>query len=218
MQFIEHTPFIPNWAVIYFILALSLFAWIRVSSGSYMFAMLQSGLNTNTAQRLYREKISNIMHPSFRYNLMFYLTTGVFLLHLQNIYYPQLQFPDKTMIVVNTVAVFLFFNIKYLLYKIGGFIYKSHTNTSEYLFHSKIMNQILGVFMLPLGIVMFFTEGFMLHFFAVFGLLILLFISINSAFRGFQINAGKDISIYYLILYLCTLEILPVLLLWRIFQ
>jgi hypothetical protein len=40
---------------------------------------------------------------------------------------------------------------------------------------------------------------------------------IMRLYRGFQIIIKKDIFLFYLILYLCTLEILPVLLGYKLF-
>jgi hypothetical protein len=218
MQQIEHIPFIPNWAVIFFIIALGLFAWLKFSSSSHMVSMLQAGFNTQTANRLYREKISNILHPSFRYNLLFYITAGVFLFHLQKIYYSNTAYPEHAMSIINIAAIFLFFNIKYLLYAISGKLFKTTPRISEFLFYSKTTNRILGIFMLPLSIIMFFTEGFLLQILAVLGLLTFLYLNASNIFRSFAINALKDFSNYYLILYLCSLEILPLLLLWKIFR
>jgi hypothetical protein len=46
----------------------------------------------------------------------------------------------------------------------------------------------------------------------VTGLVLLSMAFIWKAIRGYQIIKRKDIAIFYLILYLCTLEILPLLL------
>lgn len=215
---IKHEPFISNWEVVYFILILSLFAWLMLSSGNHMLSLFQSAFNSQTANRLYGEKADNILHPSFRYDMLFYSTTGVMLYHFQQIYYTSTLYSGWIMVFINIGAVLLFFNLKFFLYILSGAIFDVGNQVDEYLFYLKSMNRVSGFFMLPLSIILFFTDGFITNSLLILGAVILFSLSILGIYRGMKIKGEKDFSIYYLILYLCTLEILPVLILWRTFR
>ena len=212
----DRIPFISNWTVITITLMFLLLAWIRVSSEKYFYSLLQSTFNYQTANRLFREKVANIMHPALRLDILFFMVSGIFLLHTEHYFFRTLPYPDYVFLFINIGIVLLFVNGKYFLYYLTGFLFKNETETSEFIFYLKSENRVMGIFLLPFAVLLFFTSNF-LHLFLLFlGIIIVLFFSIAGLFRGLKIIAKKDFSIYYMILYLCTLEILPLLIAWRI--
>ena len=215
---ISHQPFVPSWAVVFFIITTALLAWVKTTSGTYLLSLIQSGFNRHTANRLYREKNSSIVHPSYRLNTLFFLSITAFIYHLTQYFNNSFALEGLQLFGAILAICFVFISIKNILYRFIGFMFKTIAETDEFLFYLMSGCRIMGIFMLPASIIMFFTEGFGDLFFAIFGMLIVATLSIISAFRGFSIIAQKDFSIYYLILYLCSLEILPLLLMWRILR
>lgn len=177
---------------------------------------MQSILNSQTANRLFRERVINVLHPAFRLEIIFYLSAGLFILETGKFFMVDFHQPGWIIFFISTLAVILFTNIKYLLYFINGFLFNVQSEVSEYVFYSRSGNRIMGLFLLPFGILLLFIDGLEHDILVVFGLLTMLLFSVNSLFKGIKIIAQKDFSIYYLILYLCSLEILPLLIVWRI--
>lgn len=209
-------PYIADWMVVTIVLMLGLLAWVKVTAFKYLISLVQSNFNTHTATRLYREKVGNILHPSFRIDALFYIVTGTFFYHILY-YFPHRFMGDGLLFMLTTsLILFVFLSSKYILYQFTGFLFKTQNEISEFIFYSQIGNRVMGIFLLPLTIILFFIDGKTHVFVAVLGILIMLFFSTISLFRGIGIIAKKDFSIYYLILYLCSLEILPLLTVWRI--
>lgn len=214
----NHQPFVPSWAVVVFIITTALLAWVKTTSGAYLLSLIQSGFNRHTANRLYREKSSSIVNPSYRLNTLFFLSIAAFIYHFKQ-YFPNFFQLDGLQLYGAILAIsFLIISIKNIIYRFIGFMFKTMAETDEFLFYSMSGYRIMGIFMLPVSIIMFFTEGFGDLFLAILGMLIVATHSVISTFRGFSIIAQKDFSIYYLILYLCSLEILPLLLAWRVLR
>lgn len=215
---IDHQPFVADWAVVLMIIAFALLAWVKTTSLPYLVSLIQSSVNRHTAARLFREKSSNIIHPSFRLNTLFYLSLSAFIIHFKQFFPSFFDLSEIMLFLVTLGVVFLFVNIKRVLYLFSGFLFNTQNETREFIFYMMSGCRIMGIFMLPVSTIMFFTEGFFDVILAFIGLLIISFISVISLFRGFRIIAQKEFSLYYLILYLCSLEILPLLLVWRVLR
>lgn len=211
-----HQPFIADWVVITFIVTLSLFAWVKTTSGAYLNSLIQSILNEHTANRLYREKNSNIAHPAYRLDALLFITLGFFIIHFEK-YIPTIdQFNPLLLFFLAILLSFLFIRGKLLLYTFTGFLFNTQNEIKEFNFYNMNNYRVMGVFLLPLTIILNFLEGNWHVGGVILGLLIVLFSTVNGLFSGIKIIAKKDFSIYYLILYLCTLEILPILIVWKV--
>ncbi|MCF6342100.1 MAG: DUF4271 domain-containing protein [Bacteroidales bacterium] len=111
--------------------------------------------------------------------------------------------------------------VAYSLYRlvfisVAGFLFKTEPTAKQQIRLYISLDNLTGFLMLPVLLLILFTEG---QLFFYFGLLLLL---IANAIKWFQtIALGKSISqfrLYHLIVYLCTLEIIPLLLLIKLVQ
>ncbi|MBN2807061.1 MAG: hypothetical protein JXR22_10425, partial [Prolixibacteraceae bacterium] len=83
---IEKKAFIADWSVLIILLLLILLASVKIGSTKYLIHLIQSIFNRQTALRLFRENLVNLLHPSVRLEIIFYLTSGLFLFHIE-LYY-----------------------------------------------------------------------------------------------------------------------------------
>ncbi|HKM92371.1 MAG TPA: DUF4271 domain-containing protein [Prolixibacteraceae bacterium] len=212
----DHRPFIADWMVITFIVTLSLFAWVKTTSGVYLNSLIQSIFNEHTANRLYREKNSNITHPSFRLDALLFITLGFFIVHFVQYYPTPHQLNELLLFFLAILLSFFYIRGKLLLYTFTGFLFNAQNETNEFIFYNMNSYRVMGIFLLPLTIILYFLEGNWHVAGVILGVLIILFFTANGLFSGIKIIAKKDFSIYYLILYLCTLEILPIFIVWKV--
>ncbi|MCF8359049.1 MAG: DUF4271 domain-containing protein [Prolixibacteraceae bacterium] len=208
--------YLPNWSVFSMLFMFALLASMRHTSDNYLAQLFQAQFKKGTISRLFREKVSNLSHVTFRLDILFYMVSGLFVFHfLQTL---DTGFQSKSFIVYLaciTVMV-LFLSVKFLLYRLSGLLFDSYTETRKYIFYTKTGNRLLGLLLLPLVITAFFTGALFTKILLFLGGAIAAIVSIVNVFRGIEIVAKKVFSIYYMILYLCSLEILPLLLVWRI--
>jgi hypothetical protein len=104
-----------------------------------------------------------------------------------------------------------YFMLKILLYKILGSIFSKRETTGELVFNMMLYHNVLGLILLPVATIHSMVPAFApVSLFLVPGLIALFYLMsvIRSIFFAFR----EGISIFYLILYLCALEILPILL------
>ena len=108
-----------------------------------------------------------------------------------------------------------YYLLKLFLYKILGSVFSQREVTSELIFNMMLYNNVLGLILLPVATVHALVPGFgIASLFLVPGLIVLFYLM--SIIRSVYFAIREGISIFYLILYLCALEILPVLLVTKL--
>jgi hypothetical protein len=215
-NFVPKIQFIQDWSIILFVFLLVVLATIFTTSEKYIAQLFQSLFNPVVANRLYREKVGNMLDVSYRLDFFFLLVTGLFLYHAIN--FAQGFSPDISLLYfgISLAAVVIYVSLKFLTYRFIGFAFETLIETQEYIFYAKLGNRIMGLILFPIVVALFLIQGEAALFWLILGGIIIKFFSIIGLYRGIRVIAQKVISIYYMILYLCTLEILPLLLLWRI--
>jgi hypothetical protein len=96
-----------------------------------------------------------------------------------------------------------------------GFLFNRIELFRDYLYHMFVFNKLLGIIILPQLPFMVFTTGWIRE---IFFALAITTVALNIAMRlirGFAFSLKKDVLIFYMFLYLCALEIVPLALLWR---
>ncbi len=205
-----------DWTFFLILIGWSVFASLRFGFSKYIVQVFQSVFNYSVATRLYRETGYNSNFGMFRLNLIFYLflpfpiyliakENGVSLMGFSGIEFYLIVFG-----VVNA-----YYLIKLFLYKILGSVFSQKETTGELIFNMMLYNNVLGLILLPVATVHSMVPGFgYISFFLVPGLIVLFYLM--SIIRSIYFAIREGISIFYLILYLCALEILPILLVTKL--
>ena len=112
-------------------------------------------------------------------------------------------------------GLLLFWLVKVGLIKFLGFIFKNQASAYEYNLTGLIYFEIIGLLLLPLCLPAVYQDP---QLFSQIGLLIILAGLFINLSRGFMVGlSNSKFSLFYLILYLCTLEILPLVVVVKIF-
>ena len=114
-------------------------------------------------------------------------------------------------------SILLIYSIKTIFLWIIGFVFKDREKFTEYLFNTFLINKILGMALLPIVICLAFipqTEPVLIK----IGILLCFSTYVYRLIRGLIIGSSNaNFSMFYLFLYLCTLEILPTIIFIKIF-
>jgi hypothetical protein len=216
VNFIFHSRFIPDWVVILLIAVLILLAIIRTISGKYLWSLFQSAFNNQTASRMFRERISSRSLTVLLLELLYYAVLAIYLYHIFIFARKNITPPGFNLYLISAALIAVYVNSKKILYLLSGHLFRCNEEISEYLFYKTSGNHITGLFLLIPAFSLFFSSGLLFNILLLAGFIIIIIPSIISTFRGVLIVVKKDFSIYYLILYLCTLEILPLFIVWKI--
>jgi len=206
----------PDWLVGVLLLSFLLFASVRLIFNKYLSQLIQSTINYSTFTRLFRERYFNLFHASFRLDLVFSMIFSLFgyqFLSAHKISIGASKSYSAYLLCLGTVIGY--YTAKKIIYYFIGILTESKTEVQEYLFNIAVFNRVIGLFLLPVtGIIAFIPLSNVEPLFYI-GLLLLAIFYLMSLIRGAKIFLKKHFSISYLILYLCTLEFLPLLLIYN---
>ncbi len=203
-----------GWYVFMLLISLSVFAWGKSLYQKYLLQIFNSVYNYQISIQLFRDKNALFRNLSIILQILFPINLGLLIYFLIDFYrFNHVSEYPIVSIAIYSVSVFIFFRLKNWLYKFLGLVFKVQEDFYEIQHHLNIFSQSLGVVLLPFVISIPFLNDtikniVLVSLFIVLGIYILLFF-----FRGFQIVTRKQVSVFFLILYLCAVEILPVALL-----
>lgn len=203
-----------DWFTVTILFSLFVFSWIKVIYQKFIVQIVTSIIDYQVAMRLYRERNVLFRNVSFGLHFVFYANIGLFINYLVDYYNFTHLFHNNFVNILSYCGIVLFiYNIKSLTSKILGYIFLVQDNFSQYIHNVNLYNKNIGLFLFPIIIIYPFTLDKFKPFVIYAGLLLLLIMFLLRSYRSAQIIMRKGISLFYLILYLCAVEILPVLLL-----
>jgi hypothetical protein len=207
----------PDWLVGVLVFAFFLFATVRLIFNKYLNQLLQATINYSTFSRALRERYFNLFHASFRLDVIFTLIMALFAYQFLGAYKVNLGFSQSLYSYLFCVAIVIgYFLAKRILYFIVGVLTESRQEVQEYLFNITVYNRVLGLFLIPVTTIVAFVPMSSPQIVLFTGLAIIVVFYLLSLLRGAKIFLKKHFSIFYLILYLCTLEFLPLILIYNI--
>jgi len=205
-----------DWVVGVLILVFALFATVRLFFGKYLVQLFQAAVNYGTASRLFRERSVSLTHVAFRLDIIFFLTASLFLFQIfgkEIDFYVKHNLLKYLLLFSGTV---LYFVGKQFLYSLQGKISETVSETQEILYNMNLYNRILGLGLIPVTLILAFSRLPNPQIIIGLGVVMALGCYILLVFRGMKILVRKDFLLFYLILYLCTLEILPLFFIYKL--
>lgn len=207
------------WMLWYIVAGLFVFVWLRMFYQKYIKATAQGAFNMHIANKLYYENNEVSLRSSFILNLLFYANIGLFI--YQSLDYYEFSMPKgsgvKTSLMLGG-GVMMIYIIKMIVLKFLGFVFKSQQYASEYIFSVNLYNKIFGLTLFPIVISIPYLRmpGVTPEHIIYLGFSLGGFFYLMRLIRGVVISLKQKISVFYLILYLCALELGPLLLLYKV--
>jgi hypothetical protein len=198
-----------NWTLIIGLICVSLFLALRNNYQKFVNQVINALVNFQLAQKILQEKNILARRAYYMLNINYVLVFALFILMmLISVDYRRTSnyFLDYLLIILGLLGILF---IKLAIIYINGYIFQMMQATSEYVHNIYLINKNLGIILLPLIFGIIFTPPIVSK-----SLLIVVFslVSIGTIFkiiRGFQIIIKNKVLLFYSILYLCTLELLP---------
>jgi len=210
---IDHQP--SNWITIVFLLCLFIFAWIQTSYSkrlSQIFRAVAQPHHVNQLERdgnIFKERIG------LGLGLNYYLITSIFIFQIISEFgiVPE-GFSNLTLTAIIFTGLLAFQLLKSLVIYSSGIIFNTGDSARQYQLIILIFNYIIGIVLLPVVVVAFYWNNAA---FLIAGLIIISLLVLYRIARGFLTGQdNKNYNLFYLFLYLCTLEILPLLLIYKV--
>ncbi len=206
----------PDWMLGVFLAALVVIAWIRIFYNKYLARAFAGLFVYQQGNKLYRE--NNLLYQRFSLgmNFLFYITGGLFL-YFVNDYFsfdlPWLKGFTGFLILFTALPVLFF--LRSLVCGLVGAISLTRDFFNEYVHTIFLINKVLGLVLLPVVIGLPYLPEILTPYLIYGGLGLLGLSYLLRIYKGLQIIILKGFSIFWMILYLCALEILPIVLIYR---
>lgn len=207
-----------SWIVILFLAIFSVLAWLKVSYSKRFRQFFEAFLSNRHMRQIVREEFA-FSHPFTIALSLVFLVTASLLLTQADKYYQWNIFasgdspPGTTSLLVFLKILFslaLFYFGKIVTIRLSAILFSAAEELREYLFNFFLFTNILGILLLPLTLGVAFATAIpprgILFFSGGLALLAFLFRLVKCVYIG---SLTTKISKSYIILYICTLEILP---------
>lgn len=215
---IPHIQQQKEWIFPVILLAFILIGSVRVGAPKFITELFQAIVSetkwNNLSESLRQQNRKAALQLSIVYHLTLPLLVYEFLAHHQITIFNQ---AGGILYLMMLFAAILLYALRTTGYRILGFVFETRLQTIQFLQVSLIFTNITGLFLLPITLLIPYISpsyhGMMFRLGA--SLFIVLYIWHLS--KGFKIILEGFLSIFYMFLYLCALEILPVLWLYKLF-
>lgn len=208
-----------DWMLGIIIFSLIVFGWLRVGFGRFVQLAVQASYNFFAARRIKDE--ANVMRSRvFHFmNLLFFINLALFLaqwIDYQNIYILNLK--GIALFGALLLTVILVYSIKGLFLSLLDFFFLTKGAFAYYNATVFIYNRMVGLVLLPIVSVLPFINSHVTPWLLYAGFVVVILLYFFRILRGLLIGFKNRLSIFYLILYLCALEILPLLVLYKMVE
>jgi hypothetical protein len=196
------------------LLILALLSLVLNTKTGLILNMAKSIENENVLKMLKREEKNGFSGHYVILNIIFLLSFSIFIYLIATKY---IETPTMIIWLFILIGVVVFYFGKYILYWFVGLIYPVKKEVSFFSFSMTTYNILFGVILIPLNLVLAFgPEGYS-NILVWIGVVILLLLQLVLYFRGLLIGVKfLTNSIVQFFIYLCTLEIAPIVLVFKI--
>ncbi|MDA0972135.1 MAG: DUF4271 domain-containing protein [Bacteroidetes bacterium] len=210
MEGIERASYIlgSSWMFIILLVCLAILAYVQQSYPARFNRLFRATFNERMTRQVMREE----MVFSHRASLLLLLTSGivtsVLIVVLWN-YISQTEhgFSHFALVLAILITTFL---LRQGIRMVLDFIIGRESGLREFNFVSSLVYKVLGMSLIPVVLCATLTRpDIALYFLGLAGLLITAF-AIYRWYRGWKIGRYAGSGVYHLMIYLCTLEILPI--------
>jgi hypothetical protein len=202
-----------DWLLGIYLLVVILFVWIRIFYSKFFTTLANALISFHISAKLFQEKNVLLHRVSIVLDFIYLIIFSVFI--YQFIVFAGFSRPGLNgfklyLLLLNVVMLYTFFRRSIL--RLTGNLFLALPLFAEYIHNTFVVNKGMGIALFPVVIMAHYLPYKLVPIMLVIGVLIFALALILKITRAYQIIMRKDIILFYLILYLCTLEILPLLL------
>ena len=202
-----------DWMLGVFMLLVVLFVWIRIFYSKF-FGMLANALvSFHLSVKLFQEKNVLLRRVSTVLDFIYLTVFSIFIFQIVEYYHISSKGMNgfKLFLLLLNLVI-LYAMVRILVLRATGTLFMARTLFSEYLHNTFVINKGMGIVLFPVVVMAEYMPHQLIPVVLTAGLVSFAFSVLFKAIRAYQIIIRRDILLFYLILYLCTLEILPLLL------
>ncbi|HWY11292.1 MAG TPA: DUF4271 domain-containing protein [Bacteroidia bacterium] len=202
------------WPSFVLFLSLCLLVLLKATSPQKTFRVLNAAYSLQVARQIEREDYGPLKRVSIVLSIVFVLMTA-FLFYKLNLLYGSVLSKNGSLFqyLFFVLVIVLAYSVKLIMANVVGFVTQTTNIFSEYVNNTLIINQSIGVILLPVMVIVE-VSPVNPEWFVFPAILFLVLGYVLRLYRGF-LFAGIEggVGLLQLFVYLCALEILPLLVL-----
>jgi hypothetical protein len=195
-----------------------LFVWLYFSNRKRLNQIIRGLYVGRYANQFAREGVSIGNRLVIFLSALFVLTLSLFVCQTAHYYgFLESQSP-LSLFFITAIIILSIYSVKLVVIKFAGFLFETQKEIREYTVSIFLFCNTVGLFMLPIVICLAFFKQVnpLIFIYSGFSLISILFLT--RLVRGLIIGLDSArVSKFYLFLYLCTLEIVPLVILSKLF-
>lgn len=191
-------------------------AFIKVTFPKYFSNVFQLIFQSPIRQKQTREQLQQNNLASLFSNILFILNASIFvsLIAIKNGWVDLKLYSCIAYSVVGFTTLYLF---KFLFLWLSGWLFSQREAIGNYSFIVFLTNKVMGVFLIPAILLLAFSPLTVQDFAYNSALIIISFLFVYRYLISFSIvRASLKVSAFHFFLYLCTCEVLPMLVLYKL--
>ncbi|NTW24260.1 MAG: DUF4271 domain-containing protein [Lentimicrobium sp.] len=204
-----------DWLAALLLVCLIILAWVKYYNTRRIKQLFKAVAARHNVNQLVRD--GNLVEERITPGLALVYLSGIAIIAFQfgsETLGQLLRLPNSLIFLIIIAGLSILWLIKLMLIRLTGFIFKTKQDTNELVLTNLIFNGGIGILIFPFVVAGFYSGNLLLTRIAIG---ILLTGMILRFFRSLLVGlSAQTFSVLYLFTYLCTLEILPVLFLYKV--
>jgi len=204
-----------DWITIAFLACLFIIAWIQTSYSKRLIQIFRAVAQPHFVNQMERE--GNLFRERITLGLgfIYFAILSIFIFQIVHEFIGiPMGMSNLALTGIIFAVLFLYQIVKSSIVYASGRIFNTSEAARQYQLNILIFNHIIGILLLPLTIIAFYWNNTAL---LISGIITISLLLLYRLFRGILTGLNnKSYNLFYLFVYLCTLEILPLLLLYKV--
>lgn len=217
----QATQLSEDWMFLVFLLIIAPIAWTKATQPGRLNRVWQSSINIRLLRQVIREE-PNTTRATWILNSAFYLTASLFIYLTIKFYLfgkYQVSLPwglsGVLLYLVLLVSVIITYFIKSLTPSIVSFFSGRDNGLFEYRFTIHLTNRLAVFILFPSALAAAYMPLGQAEYALLAGLILWVFVLVYRLLRASLNALQSGVPVFYILFYICTLEILPILICYR---
>jgi Domain of unknown function (DUF4271) len=210
---------ISDWFTISLIVLVALFTWFRFFYYRIFRQLYTSFYNITTTNQIVRDESVLLQRASLILSVISYMLMGLFLYQLSIFWAWDMGVLQGGLIrfVSLSLSVATAYSFKMISLRFLSSVFEIEKPVALYIFNIFLMIMMVGLLLLPINILLAYGPIEYRSWIVLVGLSIIALLFVYRIIRAIGIWIGiSGFSLFYLFLYLCTFEIAPLLIIWKL--
>lgn len=210
---------IPDWFTALIIIIVIAITLLKVFYSKIFFQIFKAFVNNNTANQIVRDENLLVQRASILLSVIGYVVLALFTYKISQHYNYQNQYMGKGFAKFLFISIFIgmTYSIKMISLKMFGALFNVEKPVASYIFNLFLINNVLGIVILPLLILLTYSNLNYSNYILYFSVVIILLFFAYRLIKGIVIwTSTSRNNLFYLFLYICALEIAPLLIICKI--